>query len=99
MVCRLKPPMKEPQGILAVLSRSPIVLTFGKLPWAVVGLEHKSPVGSISPIMVIPPLPSSIRLPVVMEFVFVTLLVWPANILSAPGVDGPYWSAQELSLI
>src|SRR5262245_37917162 len=74
MVCGVEPAMKEPQGILAVLSRSPIVLAFGKLPWAVVGLEHKSPVGSISPIMVMPPLPSSIRLPVVMEFVFVTLL-------------------------
>src|ERR1700691_1366460 len=96
MVCRLKPPTKEPQGMLAVLSRSPMFLAFDEV--VVVLLDHRSPVGSTSPIKVKPPVPAGGSCLLVPP-PGTKPLVWPANILIAPGVDGPYWSPQALSLI
>src|ERR1700722_15321719 len=109
MVCRLKPPTNEPQGILAALSRSPMFLL---VIWTcALGLEHTSPNGSTSPVNV--KLPSLFRTPaspavssaaitetgVPAAAGNVAPLVCPENISSAPGVDGPKVSLQELSLI
>src|SRR5271156_2677802 len=117
MVCRLKPPTNEPQGILAALSRSPMFLLVIRT-W-IDGLEQVSPLGSISPTSVKPACPSGTAAPAaassgpIAAIVLgvpggrragamtgnVAPLVWPENISSAPGVDGPKVSLQELSLI
>src|ERR1700722_12214118 len=96
MVCRLKPPTNDPQGMLAPLRRSPMFLAVDET--VVVLLEHGSPTGSTSPVSVKPPVPSGSSLPLVPN-PGTTPLVWPANMLSAPGVDGPKVSVQALSLI
>src|ERR1700679_4163396 len=96
MVCRLKPPTKEPQGILAALSKSPMFLAFDEA--VVVVLEHRSPVGSTSAIKLKPPVPSGSSL-LLVPTQGTKPLVWPANMLIAPGFDGPYWSPHALSLI
>jgi len=95
MVCRLKPPTNEPQGMLAALSRSPMFLAVEET--AVPG-EHTSKVGSTSPISVMPPCPSASSLPLVPTPATMPLVL-PANISSRPGVDGPKASPQALSLI
>src|SRR5689334_18282902 len=97
MVCRLKPPTNEPQGMLAALSRSPMFLPF-EWPCEVV-LEHTSPVGSISPIKEKPPWPSASKAELPVPTVCTQPALVPANMLAMPGVDGPKVSAQELSLI
>src|ERR1700722_2035716 len=95
MVCRLKPPTNEPQGILAALSRSPMFLL---VIWTCdVLLEQVSPAGSVSLISVRPPCPSAIVL--VEPTTLTAPLVVPENMLIAPGVDGPKSSVQALSLI
>src|SRR5690349_7480329 len=97
MVCRLKPPTNEPQGILAALNRSPMFLPV-KWPCEVV-LEHTSPVGSISPINEKPPWPSATTLPPIAPVVCTQPAVEPPNMLANPGVDGPKVSVHALSLI
>src|SRR5271156_5374170 len=92
---RLKPPSKKPQVILAAFNRSPMVLP-DMLKFALVE-EQTSPVGSASPISVIPPLPSA----TVAEATFrglMTPLVWPEMRLTAPTVEGPKLVPKEWSL-
>ena len=60
--------------------------------------EQMSKVGSTSPIIVKLPCPSASSL-LLVPTPGTTPLVWPANISSAPGVDGPKVSPQKLSLI
>src|ERR1700742_1132610 len=95
MVCRLKPPTNEPQGMLAVFRRSPMFLAV-ELPE--VPVEHTSKVGSTSLISVKPFWPSACKDELV-PTPAAKPLVLPANMLIAPGVDGPYWSPNMLSLI
>src|SRR5579864_2970119 len=87
-VLRLNPPMKDPQVTPAAVRRSPMFL-LPIVPWARVGDEHTSPMGSASPIIVnepsLPPLTSS----PVPFIVAMTPLVCPETRLSTPGVDGP----------
>src|ERR1700712_3751155 len=106
MVCRLKPPTNEPQGILPALSRSPMFLA---VIWTWTdGLEQTSPAGSISPMSVkLPSLfgtPASadsrswpiaeVDVPGGTPTGSVKPLVVPANMWIAPGVDGPKVSVQ-----
>src|SRR6202042_3435274 len=116
IVCRLKPPTNDPQGISAAFKRSPMFLP---VSWVAINvLEQVSKAGSISPISVKPPCPSGTAAPAaarsgpIAAIVLgvpggrsagertgnVAPLVCPENISSAPGVDGPKVSLQELSL-
>src|SRR5580692_4632720 len=95
---RSKPPSNQPQVTPLVFSRSPMFLLVMVAVTPDV-VEHVSPVGSESPIMVRPPLPSATA--ALLEGVPLAGMspsVCPEIRLTAPGLEGPKFVVHMLSL-